>query len=211
MAAQQIIQKIIELDEKIAVLKVEFDSLPSGDREKALAEYFSGETDKIGEDDDISVGVVRAAEMLLSSGGDKTAEVLGAGLAHPNPDVRLICQDALAHLAEDGLDRIMPLVEKALKNGGALGEEVPFLLSEVGNPEVAPILERFLKHSEADVVASAIEALADYGDPASVQALEKLLEDKRMVTVLDEQDKEVECTIGQLAKDAVDMLSDEED
>lgn len=210
MAAEQIILKIIELDEKIAGLKAEFDALQTGEKETALTAYFNGELEKLGEDDDISVGLVRAAEMLLSSGSDKTARVLGAGLVHGNQDVRLICQDALAHLAEDGLERIMPLVEEALTKGGALGEEIPFLLAEVSLPDVTPLLERFLKHAEADVVASAVEALVDYGDPSSVQALEKLLEDKRVVTVLDEHDREVKCTIGQLANDAVDVLSDEE-
>jgi HEAT repeat protein len=211
MAAKQIILKIIELDENIAGLKAEFEALPPKDQEEALDGYFNGELEKIGEDDDVPVGIVRAAEMLLSSVSDGAAGILGRGLVHPNLDVRLICQDALAHLAEDGLDLIMPLVENALKKGGVLGEEVPFLIAEVPNPAVPQVLERFLKHGEADVVASAIEALADYGDPASASALESLLSDKRMVNVLDEHDKEVQCSIGQLAKDALEMLSDEEE
>ena len=52
MAAKDIILKIIELDEKIAGLKNEFDALPQKDKEQALSIYFSGEIDKIKEDEE---------------------------------------------------------------------------------------------------------------------------------------------------------------
>jgi HEAT repeat protein len=85
---------------------------------------------------------------------------------------------------------------------------MPFLLTDVEDPEVPRVLERFLAQENADVVASAIEAIAEYGDPSSVAALEGLTDDSRLVSI-DDSSEASEWTVGRLAKEAIDMISED--
>ncbi|MCP4677279.1 MAG: hypothetical protein GY854_17545 [Deltaproteobacteria bacterium] len=211
MAAMETLQKIIGLDEQIAVLKEEFGTLPKEEQQKALTERFNDMLGALDENAPVSMGLVRVTEMLLFHGNDWTTQLLGKGLGHPNQDVRLLCGDAILHLAEEGIELIMPVVEDALANGGILAEEMPFLLTDVDHPDVPRVLERFLEQDSNDIVAAAIEALAEYGDPSCLAALEKLKDDARTVSVEEDGSKMADWTIGQLAKDAVEMLTDKED
>jgi HEAT repeat protein len=206
MSARQTIQEIIGLDEQIATLRDKFEQYPRPDQETVLIESYRKMHDQIGENDALPFGLVRITEMLINYDSVAVAKLLGAGLGHPNPDVRLLSGDAMLHLTEEGLERIMPAVEDTLKEGGLGAEEMPFLLTDVDDPEIPRVLERFLGQENADVVASAIEAIAEYGDPTSIPALEKLTGDTRPVSVEDNTDH-ADWTIGRLAEEAVDMLS----
>ena len=59
---------------------------------------------------------------------------------------------------------------------------------------------------DAQIVASAIEALAEIGDPTSIEALKKIESDDRVVT-LDDDAEQNSWTIGQLAGEAIQMMS----
>ncbi len=208
MAARETIQEIIALDQKITELKEVLDGFPKKEQEDTLVDFFLGMLEELGEEDPLSIGLIRIAEMLLSHSSDRITKILGNGLGHPNSDVRLLSGDALLHLAEDGLDNIMPAVEDALEKGGLQADEMSFLLTDVDHPEVPNVLLRFLDQESVDIVASAIEALAEFGDPSSIPALEKLTNDKRMVPVEGET-KQTSLTLGELAKEAIEMLQDE--
>ncbi len=211
MAALETLKKIIGLDEQIVTLKEEFSTFPNEEQQKVLTERFTEMLEALDENTPVSMGLVRVTEMLLFHGNDWTTQLLGKGLGHPNQDMRLLCGDAILHLAEEGIEFIMPVVEDALAKGGLLAAEMPFLLTDVDHAEVPRVLERFLEHDSNDVAAAAIEALAEYGDPSCLPALEKLKDDARTVSVEEDGSKMAEWTVGQLAKDAIEMLTDQED
>jgi HEAT repeat protein len=210
MSAEDVFAKIAALDEQIAALKEEFDAFTPEERETALAAAFERGLDALGEEEPIPVSLVRAAEMLIGLGRDSASELLADGLGHANPELRLLSGDALLHMAEDGLELVMPAVEKVLAAGGIGAEEMPFLLTDVDHPETPRVLERFLAAEDANTVAAAIEALAEYGDPSAVPALEKLTEDTRAIEVEEGDETAITMPLGQLASEALEILSEEE-
>jgi HEAT repeat protein len=206
MSARQTIQEILGLDERISELRDTFEQYPREDQEQVLIASYKAMHDKLGENDPLPFGLVRITEMLINYDSPAVSKLLGAGLGHPNPDVRLLSGDAILHMTEEGLERIMPAVEDVLSEGGLGAEEMPFLLTDVEDPQVPRVLERFLAQESADVVASAIEAIAEYGDPSSVAALEGLTDDSRLVSIDDSSDAS-EWTVGRLAEEAIEMIS----
>ena len=88
--------------------------------------------------------------------------------------------------------------------------ELPYLLMEIPEPGVSKLLQRFLEHTNAEVVAAAIEATVEMGDVASASRLAKLEKDTRLVELEDEEhdghDHPTSVTIGDLAKEARLML-----
>ncbi len=209
--ARDIIGQIVELDEQIASLRARFEELPPKEQVEVLTAQFAAAVKKTREEDPVSFSVLRCAEMMGELDSPAVAQTLAEGLGHANADVRLISGDALHHMAEHGLDRIMPAVESALEDDGLRAEEMPFLLVDVEEPEVVRVVERFLSSPNAEVVASAIEALAELGDASAVDALEKLRGDTRKVSVDEDESPQADWTVGQLVEDAIDMLSVQED
>jgi HEAT repeat protein len=68
-------------------------------------------------------------------------------------------------------------------------------------------LRRFLAHPEPDVIASAIEASAELGDPEIVADLEKLVGDRREVTLDEAGDEDaLTTTLGALAEETIEEL-----
>ena len=172
MSARETIQEIIDLDERIAQLRDKFEQFQTEEQEAVLIEAYRKMRDALGENDVLPFGMVRITEMLINYHNPPVAKLLGAGIGHANPDVRLLSGDALLHLAENGLAAILPAVEDVLAAGGLGAEEMPYLLADVEDPETPGVLERFLAQEDGDIVASAIEAIAEYGDSSSVPALE---------------------------------------
>jgi HEAT repeat protein len=82
--------------------------------------------------------------------------------------------------------------------------ELPYLLVEIPEPGVLKLVHRFFDHLNEEVVASAIEASVEIGDPASIQKLSRLEKDTRIVELdEDEEDGPAQSvTIGELAKEA---------
>jgi len=83
---------------------------------------------------------------------------------------------------------------------------------EIPEPGVTKLLGQFLRHGDADAVAAAIEALVQVGDPSAARMIEPLVDDMRTVE-LDEDGSEssTELTIGELAEEALEILSGGED
>jgi len=87
--------------------------------------------------------------------------------------------------------------------------ELPYLLVEIPEPGAIKLIHRFFEHPNEEVVASAIEASVELGDPASIQKLARLEKDTRLVELDDEEQDdgpEASVTIGELAKEARLML-----
>jgi HEAT repeat protein len=206
--ASDVFSEIVRLSEQTVQQMESFDQFDPNVQEEVLSSYFAKGLKGTKPDGEVSIGFIRAAEMLVGLGGNRAATLLGEGLGHENEDIRMLAGDALTHLGEERLDNIMPAVEGVLERGGVGAEEMPFILAELDHPEVPKILARFLDMANPQVVAAALEALVDAGDEGSQAEIEALVNDTREVEVDDSLEGESTTTIGQLAKEALEMLAE---
>jgi HEAT repeat protein len=153
-----------------------------------------------------SVRVYRLATLASELPGPEPIDVLLSILDDDDLAARAEAGEGLLEIAYERFKDVAAAIEARLdrKHDGASMEELPFVLTEVFDPDPVPLVTRFLAHPRADVVAAAIEALATYGDPAAVAKLRPLGNDARTVVVAD---LEGEATIGELAREAVAALS----
>ena len=162
------------------------------------------------DDDEASVRLLRLAILLGDLQGNEVVDLLIDILGGPAPEARLAAGEALEGLAFDRFKEVALGIERALerlpKGNPALGE-LPFLLAEVGEPGCAKLLGRFLQNEDAEVVASAIEAMAELGDPAAIPLLAKLDRDGRHVQ-LDEEEGSERVSIADLAHEAREILEE---
>lgn len=209
MDARKIIEEVISLDDRISRLRDEFDKLPREDRAAALVELFDRERKAIGADGDITIGVVRATDMVCGL-EEGAAAILAEGLKHGNPDVRQLAGEAIMGLAEDGLDEIAPAIDAALEAGPPASEEMPFILAMIDDPGVTEHITRFLDLDDADSVVAGIEALAETRDPVAIPALDSLSSDPRTISLEAGDGDQEEMTIGKLALEAIEIVESEE-
>jgi len=160
-------------------------------------------------EDEASLRLVRIAELLAELDGARAVDLLIDVLGAEAPEARLAAGEALE---ERGYARFKELalgVERALERlppHGAALVELPYLLAEIPEPGVLKLLGRFLKSEEPDVVASAVEAFAQTADPDAIPLLMPLVKDKRVVSMEDGEGDEATVTLGELAKEAIDLL-----
>lgn len=149
----------------------------------------------------------RIADLLTDLAGEPAAKLLTQLLDDDDPSVRLAAGEGLIDLAYSRYAEIARVFEALIEDGRAIValREVPLLLAQVGEPGGVKLCTKLLKHSDADVVASAIQALVELGDPASAREIDKLKGDTRMVTADDEAD-DGSYTVGDLVSDALDEL-----
>lgn len=173
---------------------------------------------ELGEDqeDEVTIRLVRLALLLGDLEGPPVVDLLIDILGGASPEARIAAGEALEGLAFDRFKEVAQGIERALERlpkGSPALSELPFLLAEVGEPGCAKLLGRFLQNPDAEVVASAIEAMAELGDPASIPLLAKLERDGRQVQLDDEEGGE-RVSIADLAHEAREILmemSDTED
>jgi len=160
-------------------------------------------------EDESSLRLVRIAEILAEIDGARAVDLLVDVLGAEAPEARLAAGEALE---ERGYARFKELalgIERAIERlppHGAALVELPYLLAEIPEPGVLKLLGRFLKSEEPDVVASAVEALAQTADPDGIPLLMPLVKDKRVVSMEDGEGDEATVTLGELAKEAIDLL-----
>lgn len=151
--------------------------------------------------------LTRLADLCAQVPGPRMADALLAILNHDSPAVRREAGEALLDVAYQRFKEVAHAVERLLSrapSGPAL-QELPFILTEIHDPDPVPLLVRFLGCPDAEVVAAAIEALAAYGDPAAIRHLEPLLDDAREAP-LEDMD-EAPAPLRELAAAAIDELS----
>ena len=208
--AKDTYQKIVELTEQTTALMEAFGAFEIEDQEAVLEAAFKSTIASLKEEDEIPIPLIRCAEMLVGVMTENVVKTLILGLEHANPTVRLLSGDAITHVAEENLSLLGPAIDDILKSGSAAAEEMPFILSELENPEAQQMLVKFLDHENAEVVASALEAFSEIGEPDVVPAIEKLTGDTRTVAVDAELGGDETTTVGQLAKDAIAMITEED-
>lgn len=168
---------------------------------KATAEALA-----LDDEEEAELRLTRLADLCAQVPGPKMADTLIAILDHPSPRVRVEAGEALRDVAYERFKEVARAIERALdrKHAGQAMQELPFVLTEVHDPDPIPLIARFLEHPDANVVAAAIEALVDYGDPAAAEHLEPLVDDEREA-ILEELD-DAPAKIGELAESALEEL-----
>jgi HEAT repeat protein len=154
-----------------------------------------------------SMRLERLADLCAQVPGPRMADALITILNDGEPRVRVAAGEALRDLGFERYAEVARGIERALDAGvdGLAMSELPWVLAEIAEPSALPLVRRFLDHPSPDVVAAAIEALAQLQDPEAVADLERFAGDSRVVTIEDFED-ETKTTLGELAKDALEML-----
>jgi HEAT repeat protein len=152
------------------------------------------------------------AQILGQLPGPRAVDALIDILGSEESGARHAAGMVLEEVAYERFKEVALGIERALENlpsdHPAL-TELPYMLVEIPEPGVLKLVHRFFDHPNEEVVAAAIEAAVELGDPASIQKLAKLEKDTRLVE-MDEEDAEdgaeASVTIGELAKEARLML-----
>ena len=149
----------------------------------------------------------RLADLCAQVPGPRMTDALIAILNDGEPRVRVAAGEGLRDLGYERYAEVARGIERALdRNAAGLAmSELPWVLVEVAEPSALPLIRRFLGHPSADVVAAAIEALAQLHDPEALADLQRFLGDSRVVIIEDFED-ETKTTLGELAEDALEML-----
>lgn len=150
----------------------------------------------------------RLATLCGATEGPDTADALIRILDFDDPGVRQIAGEELEDRAYERYAEFARAVDRALdrKSEGASMLELPHIIAAVGEPSALLLLRRFLAHPDAEVCAEAIGAIAELGDRAAIEVLRTYVADQRVVSVADEEDDELQATVGQLAVDAIELL-----
>jgi HEAT repeat protein len=161
--------------------------------------------------DEAEIRLRRIADLAAQLEGPVAVAVILRVLDHDEPSVRVEAGEALLDVAYERFKEVARGVEHLLEtqHTGLSMRELPFVLAEVREPMPTVLLVRFLKHADAEVVAAAVEALAELGDPSAIPHLERVLDDSREVEVEDLED--ATASIGDLAADAIVALGGGDD
>ncbi len=153
------------------------------------------------------------AQLLGQLEGPRPVDALIDILGSDDPGARQAAGVILEETAFERFKEVALGVERALAKlppDHLALSELPYLLMEIPEPGVVKLLQRFLEHPNAEVVAAAIEATVEMGDTSSASRLAKLEKDTRLVELDDEEheghDHPTSVTIGDLAKEARLML-----
>jgi HEAT repeat protein len=159
------------------------------------------------DDAESEMRLARLADLCAQVTGPAMVEALIEILDHPTPFVRVQAAEAMTDMAYDRYAEVARAVEQAVerKDLDLALRELPWIIVEIGEPSAASLIKLFLTHPTAEVIASAIEALAELGDPSAVNALRPLLGDTREVDV-DDSEGELTAQLGELAEQAIEEL-----
>lgn len=164
----------------------------------------------LADEDEATIRLVRLAQLLGDMEGSEVVDLLIDILGSSSHEARIAAGEGLEGLAFERFKEVALGVERALarlEKGNPAFTELPFLLAEVGEPGCTKLLGRFLQHEDAEVVASAIEAMAELGDPSAIPMLAKLERDGRQVQ-LDEEEGSDRVSIADLAHEAREILEE---
>jgi HEAT repeat protein len=160
----------------------------------------------------------RLADLCAQIEGPEMADALIAILDDDAPSVRVQAAEALVDVGFERYAEVARAIERALsrREHGPAMQELPWVLCEIAEPSARPLIVRFLQNEDADVVASAVEALAELRDPDAIKDLSPLADDTRPVSLagLDEEDEEdldddeMTATLGDLVRETIDALQE---
>lgn len=155
--------------------------------------------------DEAGARLRRLADLCAQIPGTKTTETLLEILNSDHPDARLEAAEALVDRGCENFREFSAVIRRMLervKSGPAL-LELPWVIGEIGSDDAALLIKPFIKNKDLEVVGSAVEALIAMGSPAAAEILGPLKDDRRLITIEDEETgDEVTLTIGELIRSA---------
>lgn len=161
------------------------------------------------DEDEAALRLTRIAELYASQQGpevvDALIDIMGAEPFEP----RAVAGEVLEAMAYERFKEVALGIERALARlpeGNPALLELPYLVAEVGEGSSVRLISKFLAHKSGEVVASAIEALVELGDPAGASVLGPLVRDQRQVEL--EDDGAGLVSIGALAEEARELLGE---
>lgn len=205
MPARDALARIFNADRQAREAEEALLEFPPETLADLLAEAVEDALDQ-NDPDESELMLRRLADLCAQVPGPKMADALIAILDHRDPRIRAEAGEALLDVAFERYKEVARAVERALDrdHAGLSMQELPFVLTEIRDPDPIPLIARFLAHPSAVVVASAIEAMAAYGDPQAAKHLEALVDDDREATLEDVD--EGPTRIGELAAAALEEL-----
>jgi len=209
MSAKQLLEDLFDADRRLHDAEQKLLDESDEDDLRTALERATDAALALKDGAEAAIRLTRLADLCAQLQGPRMAEALLRILNHESPEVRVAAGEALRDYAYDRYAEVARAVERALakdEKGPALAE-VPWILAEVGEPSALPLVGKCLAHSDAEVAASAIEALVELGDAEAIPMLKKLLKDTRTVEI-DEGDEAYSTTLGELAHEAIDALSE---
>lgn len=214
-AIETTLGKLFDAERTVRRLHGELTASPSDQLLDVLSDAIAA-TIAENDEDEATLRLVRIASLLGDHEGPRAVDALIDVLASEHGEARQAAGEELEELAFDRFKEVAEGIERALKRlpvGSMALSELPYVLAEVPEPGVTKLLEQFLGHEDPDAVAAAIEALVEIGDPAHASLIEPLIGDKRMVELPDDgaNDATSEVTLGELAEEAISLLSPDED
>ncbi|NCQ59751.1 MAG: hypothetical protein GW913_03660 [Myxococcales bacterium] len=146
----------------------------------------------------------RLADLSAQVPGPEAVDNLLRILDHPAASVRVVAGEALRDVAYERYTEAAHAIGRAIAAGelNTALAEVPWVVLEVAEPDPITLLRKLLGASDARVVASTIEALADLGDPSAADAIARFVDDPREVR-LDDSEEDTSATLGELASAAL--------
>jgi HEAT repeat protein len=159
-----------------------------------------------------SLRLERLADLCAQVEGPEMTDALIAILDDELPSVRVQAAEALVDVGFERYAELARGIERAVEAGGRARalQELPWVLCEIAEPSARGLITRFLKHQDIDVVASAVEALAELGDPEAIKDLRSLINDPRAVELDEEDEGEVTATLGELVRETIDALESDD-
>ena len=209
--AKALLEQLFDADRRVREAEASLLAVSSSSNEdlEKLLERAADAAFELADREEGSARLIRLSDLCAQVQGPRMADTLLNILNHEDPQVRVAAGEALRDFAYDRYAEVARAVERLLArdaHGPALSE-IPWILAEIAEPSAVPLIARCLKHKDAEVVASAIEALAEIGDAEAIALLEPLAKDKRVVD-LDEGETAFSTTIGELAREAIGELND---
>ncbi len=208
--AKALLEQLFEADRRVREAEASLlAASSSGEDLEKLLERAADAAFGLADREEGSARLIRLSDLCAQVQGPRMADTLLNILNHEDPQVRVAAGEALRDFAYDRYAEIARAVERLFArdaHGPALSE-IPWILAEIAEPSALPLIARCLKHNDPEVVASAIEALAEIGDAEAIALLEPWVKDKRVVE-LDEGETAFSTTLGELAREAIDELGD---
>jgi HEAT repeat protein len=214
-AVAQALTDIFHLERQADELRLAVAQAPEGPALDAIGDAIAAAPGK----DEVSriLELTSIASILSHMKGPRVVDLLIDVLASESPEARHAAGTALEEVAFEHWKEAALGVERALSRLPAASpalRELPYVLVEVPEPGVVKLMQKFLAHAEAEVVAAAIEACVEIGDPATLKMIAPLESDPRTLEVENEEDDDESpalVTLGELAREAKTLLESAED
>jgi HEAT repeat protein len=152
----------------------------------------------------------RLADLCAQVEGPQMIDALIAILDFDAPSVRVQAAEALVDVGFERYAELARGTERAITDGKRVNalQELPWVLCEIAEPSARPLIVRLLAHADVEVVASAVEALAELGDATAIADLTPLQNDMRPIELEDDEGAQ-SATLGDLVTESIEALQDQ--